>query len=123
MRADLAIVGMGLSGSRALIELIARLGQGPRPERPLEILLFDRAGEFGRGIPYGSRSDRRAMLIEDLRDTRCPEFLDWVRANPAELAHLREGSDDDRAWHARNAGAIDARDFDPLYLPRHVFGS
>jgi uncharacterized NAD(P)/FAD-binding protein YdhS len=123
MRADLAIVGMGLSGSRALVELVARLGQGPRPERPLDILLFDRAGEFGRGIPYGARSDRRAMLIENLRETRCAEFLDWVRSNPAELAGLRAGPDDDRDWHARNERAIEARDFESLYLPRHVFGT
>jgi len=123
MRADLAIVGMGLSGSRALVELIAALGQRPRPGRPLEILLFDRAGEFGRGIPYGTHSDRRAMLIEDLRDTRCPEFLEWVRANPAELAQLHAGDADDRGWHARNEAAIEARDFEALYLPRHVFGT
>lgn len=123
MRIDLAIVGMGLSGSRALIELIARLAQGPRPPRPLQVLLFDRAGEFGRGIPYGSQSDRRAMLIEDLRETRCPEFLEWVRAHPEEIAALQQGGDDDRAWHARNAAAIADGQFEGLYLPRHVFGA
>jgi len=123
MRADLAIVGTGLSGSRALIELVARLAQGPRPRRPFEVILFDRAGEFGRGIPYGANSDRRAMLIEDLRGTRCPEFLAWVRAHPQELESLGEGCDDDRAWHARNAAAISAGAFEELYLPRHVFGT
>jgi uncharacterized NAD(P)/FAD-binding protein YdhS len=123
MRVDLAIVGAGLSGSRALVELIARLARGPRPARPLAVLLFDRAGEFGRGIPYGARSDRRAMLIEDLHGTRCPEFLEWVRANPTELESLREGGDDDRDWHARHAQALASGGPEALYLPRHVFGT
>jgi uncharacterized NAD(P)/FAD-binding protein YdhS len=123
MRADLAIVGAGLSGSRALVELMTRLEHQRRPARPIEILLFDRAGEFGRGIPYGSLSDARAMLIEDVRGTRCPEFLDWVRTHPSALAALREGSEDERAWHARNAAALAAGELDGLYLPRHVFGN
>ena len=124
MRADLAIVGMGLSGTRALIEVIAALSRLPPPARPRQVAVFDRAGEFGRGIPYGSHSDRRAMLIEDLRATRCPEFLDWVRENVAELEALGAGENsDDRAWHARNAAAIAARELDGLYLPRHVFGT
>jgi uncharacterized NAD(P)/FAD-binding protein YdhS len=122
MGADLAIVGAGLSGSRTLVELVARLAEGPPRPRPLEIHLFDRAGEFGRGVPYGAHSDPRAMLIEDLQGTRCPEFRAWVHAHPHVLEALRDGSTDDRAWYARNASAIAAGAVDSLYLPRHVFG-
>jgi uncharacterized NAD(P)/FAD-binding protein YdhS len=123
MRADLAIVGMGLSGTRALIELVARLADRPPRARPLEVAIFDRAGEFGRGIPYGSRSDRRAMLIEDLQNTRCPEFARWVHENPAVLDGLAASDDaDDRAWYVRHAAAVATRAFDGLHLPRHVFG-
>jgi uncharacterized NAD(P)/FAD-binding protein YdhS len=114
---------MGLSGTRTLVELIARLGQGPGRARPIEVAVFDRAGEFARGIPYGRRSDRRSMLIETLRETRCPEFSRWIAEHPAVLDALADSDDpDDRAWYARNAAALAAHAHDGLFLPRHVFG-
>jgi uncharacterized NAD(P)/FAD-binding protein YdhS len=122
---DVAFVGAGLCASRVVVGLAA-LGAGAATTRPRElgIALFDKAGAFGRGIPYGLRSERRGLLIEDLAGTRCPEFTDWLAANPAALESLGEAPDaDDRAWFARNREAIRAREFAGLFIPRHVFGS
>lgn len=121
---DLAVVGVGLSGARILIELIDRLLRDARPRAPVRIGLFDRTGELGRGIPYGSRSERRCMLIETLEQTRCPPFAAWLEQHPEVLEQLASAPDAcDREWFARNRAAIEARRFAELFLPRHVFGT
>src|ERR1041384_1428877 len=96
---DIAIIGAGLSGARVLINLIDRLMQKPALSTPLSIIVFDHAAEFGRGVPYGSRSDRQALLIETLKDTRCPAFKDWIINNLQHVAKLRDSKHDcDRRW-------------------------
>ncbi len=124
-RVDLAVVGVGLSGARAIKELIDLLAASQRCfPRPLRVALIDPAGEPGRGVPYGTRSDRRALLIETLEETRCPEFARWIDANRQLLAGMERSSDaDDRAWYRRNAAALARGELAQLYLPRHVFGT
>jgi uncharacterized NAD(P)/FAD-binding protein YdhS len=121
---DLAVIGVGLSGARVLIELANSLARdaGSVPH-PLRIVAFDKAGEFARGVPYGARSDRRALLIETLEQTRCPEFASWLQARPQELQRLGDSQEpDDRVWWARNKTAVAAHRYEHLYLPRHLFG-
>ena len=121
---DLAVIGVGLSGASVLVELTKGLAHaaGAAP-RPLRIVAFDKAGEFARGVPYGARSDRRALLIETLEQTRCPEFASWLQDRPQELQRLCDSQyPDDRDWWARNKTAIAARRYEHLYLPRHLFG-
>jgi uncharacterized NAD(P)/FAD-binding protein YdhS len=121
---DLAVVGVGLSGARVLIELANGLGPGAgSAPHPLRIVAFDKAGEFARGVAYGARSDRRALLIETLGQTRCPEFASWLQAQPQALQRLCDSQElDDRVWWVRNKAAIAARCYEHLYLPRHLFG-
>ncbi|HEV7608493.1 MAG TPA: FAD/NAD(P)-binding protein [Steroidobacteraceae bacterium] len=122
---DLAVVGAGLSGARAVIELVHVLDAHRHPlSRPLRVALIDPAPDHGRGVPYGNRSDRRALLIETLAQTRCPEFSRWIGEHRVLLAEMQHSQDtDDRAWHRRNAAAVAAGDLADLYLPRHVFGA
>ncbi len=121
---DLAIIGAGLSGARVLIELIDRLLRNPaRADAAIKIALFDRIGEFGRGIPYGSYSERSSMLIETLEATRCPQFSRWLARHPEVLENLADARNAcDRDWFARNRQTISSREFSELYLPRHIFG-
>jgi uncharacterized NAD(P)/FAD-binding protein YdhS len=121
---DLAVVGVGLSGARVLVELANGLGSGAgSAPHPLRVVAFDKAGEFARGVPYGARSDRRALLIETLGQTRCPEFASWLQARPQELQRLGDSQEpDDRVWWARNKAAIADHCYEHLYFPRHLFG-
>jgi uncharacterized NAD(P)/FAD-binding protein YdhS len=123
-RFDLAVVGVGLSGARVVIELIDRLLRDARSRAPVRIGLFDRIGAFGKGIPYGSHSERRCMLIETLAQTRCPPFAAWLEQHPEVLEQLASSPEAcDREWFARNRATIEARRFAELFLPRHVFGT
>lgn len=120
---DLAIVGAGLSGSRVLIEIARTLLQGEIPSSPFRIALFDKLGEFGRGVPYGSATDRHCMLIETVEQTRCPDFRQWLLTQPQRLHALEHSTHPhDRTWYARNAPQIRRGEFDTLFVPRHLFG-
>jgi uncharacterized NAD(P)/FAD-binding protein YdhS len=124
-RVHLAIVGVGLSGARTFVELVDMLGaRAHELPRPLRVALIDPVDVRGRGVPYGDRSDRRALLIETLAQTRCPEFSRWVGENRGLLADMEHSHDaDDRAWFRRNEAAVRAGDLGDTYLPRHVFGT
>lgn len=120
---DLAIVGTGLSGARVFVEIARSLRESQHLARPLRIVLFDKQSEFGRGVPYGSLSDRSCLLIETVSGTRCPEFTHWLRNRPDSLRDLRNSNRTcDREWYRRNATAIEHHCFDELFVPRHVFG-
>lgn len=122
---DIAVIGAGLSGARVLVELAERLARDDAsPARlPIRVVAFDKTGEFARGIGYGAQSDRGALLIDTLEQSRCPPFSAWLQARPQELHRLADSQHaDDRAWWIQNKSALAAHRFDELYLPRHVFG-
>ena len=77
---DLLIVGGGFSGSRLLVDLIARLGlAGRAPSRAVEVTMIDRLGAFGGGVPYGPASDPAFLLIEPVASSTPPDFREWLR--------------------------------------------
>jgi uncharacterized NAD(P)/FAD-binding protein YdhS len=83
MTKQIAIIGMGCSGTLVLRTLTERLKQNDS----VEILLFEQSGEFGPGLPYGRRygddcfilNMQSSLLGANLKNER--EFFDWLAEN------------------------------------------
>jgi uncharacterized NAD(P)/FAD-binding protein YdhS len=84
----IAVVGGGASGALAAIRLL-RAADGP-----LEIILLDPKGNWGRGVAYGTEWPGHLLNVPAGRMSALPEepshFLDWLRgegpgARPARL--------------------------------------
>jgi uncharacterized NAD(P)/FAD-binding protein YdhS len=75
-----AIIGGGASGTVAAAHLLRE----PR-ERPLEVELIDRAGDFGRGVAYGTTDPLHLLNVPAVRMGAVsghPEhFHEWLLAN------------------------------------------
>ena len=64
---DIAFIGSGAASTTTLIELMERLLErkaGPE----LTITVIDKYPEFGKGIPYGSRSSVNSLTITPIVD-------------------------------------------------------
>jgi hypothetical protein len=75
----IAIIGGGFSGCQLTLELLRRARPGT------QILLFDGAATFGRGIAFAARDDRlllnvRVANMSAFEDDRS-HFLRWLWAN------------------------------------------
>jgi uncharacterized NAD(P)/FAD-binding protein YdhS len=98
-RFDAAVIGGGFAGTMVAVQ-VARLAK-----RPLRIVMFDRAGAFGRGAAYGPASDEcllnvRAKAMGAFPDAE-GDFLHWLR---------------DTGY------ADDDRDLGERFLPRRLYG-
>ncbi len=124
--ADLVIAGGGLSGSRVVIDILNRLLEANKEaeEKPVEIVVIDRFGEFGRGIPYGKQSPSGFLLIEPAAQSTPKEFRDWLSLNYAELINEGVHHDDPllQAWVFRYREQLESGQVDELYVPRKLFG-
>jgi uncharacterized NAD(P)/FAD-binding protein YdhS len=74
---DVAIVGGGFAGSAVAVQLARQAG------RSLRIVMYDRAGAFGRGTAYGPTADScllnvRAKAMGAFPDAE-GDFLRWLR--------------------------------------------
>ena len=125
---DLALVGSGVSSAYTLRHFLALLAED-RPARPVRIIVFEKSGEFWSGVPYGRLSGRASLLISPLKEfipqeKERADFKAWLNEHRARLldpAAAPAGPLSAR-WQRENAAAIAAGDWDPLYLPRHLFG-
>ncbi|MDO3680780.1 FAD/NAD(P)-binding protein [Paenibacillus ehimensis] len=124
--ADLVVAGGGLSGSRVVIHVLNRLLEAGKEagQKPIDIVMIDRFGEFGRGIPYGKQSPSGFLLIEPAAQSTPKEFRDWLSLHYKEL--LNEGvHHEDRllqAWIFRYKEQLESGQVDGLYVPRKLFG-
>src|SRR5215831_12867076 len=77
-RHDLLVVGAGLSGSLLTVRLVESLLVDPASEA-LQIVLLDRDGIFGGGVPYGDRHTLpHLLLLEPAVTSTPPEFQQWL---------------------------------------------
>ena len=124
---DLAFVGAGASTAYVLIALLTSLADDPAPT-PLRIGVVERAPDAFSGIAYGGRAARTALLITPLRDFLPPGelrlFTDWLGENKGwafDEFLAAEGPVSARWWF-RHRAAVEADEFEDLFLPRYIFG-
>lgn len=126
IQCDLAIVGGGLSGSLVVIQLLERLRQrGGSGADPARLVVFDRLGAFGGGIPYGDlHAQPGFLLIEPAAESTAPEFQEWLIRNRELLLGQLSASEDTalNAWVRENGAQFSRGHIDDLFIPRRVFG-
>ena len=131
---DLAIVGSGISCAYTLTHYLSLLSEklaaieDKTAIRTIRVAVFDKSGEFWRGIPYGSRSGKQALIITPLKEfLPAPErnlFIDWLKANNQLVLNSLESRSGDlnRKWLNSYRQAIEQDDWDELFVPRYLFG-
>src|ERR1700744_5915598 len=85
-----AIIGGGFTGTALTIELLRRVST------PLEILLIDRRGHFGRGLAYGTQDDNHLLTVaaakRSLLDGEPRHFVSWLATTRGNDAR------DEKSW-------------------------
>jgi uncharacterized NAD(P)/FAD-binding protein YdhS len=124
---DVVLIGSGLSATYTTIRLLERVlatGQGQR----ISIATVERANEFYTGIPYGERSGTNALLITSLKEfIPSPErelFTNWLTDNRHWMleSFRASGGALSAEWLNVNQKAIEAGEWEDLYIPRYLFG-
>jgi uncharacterized NAD(P)/FAD-binding protein YdhS len=117
-----AIVGGGLTATSTLCQLVDRLEQAEaRPARNLSIMMFEKRGFFGPGLPHNEEVvlpfHITNMRAEDMsvRVDRPGDFQTWVQEHPEVLEALpRDPADPSAGTDDRKAGGH--------HYPRAVMG-
>jgi len=124
---DLVFVGAGASTAYTLVSLLKALAE-PGPGTPVRICVIDRASDPFSGLPYGDRAARSCLLITSLYDFLPDEergrFCQWLSRNKHwvfDEFHASAGPLGG-TWWERHREAVGRDEFDPLFLPRYVFG-
>ena len=80
---DVAVVGGGLSGSLAAVQLL-------RQARGLRVALVDRDGRFGRGVAYATKQSAHLLNVPAGRMSALPDdpsgFVRWLAARGFDAA-------------------------------------
>lgn len=124
---DIAFVGSGISSSFTLLHLLRNLDQN-HSELSLRIGIFEKSDEFITGLPYGERSGSSVLLITDLKSF-IPEperslYINWLTKNKDALLRemARSGGHKTQEWLKKHASALEANQWDDLFIPRRFFG-
>ena len=122
---DLAIIGSGIACTLTLQAFLAKL---ERRARPVDIVVVERDPQFWRGFPYGDRSSPNSLIIttlgEFVPDCERDDFVAWLIAERERWTHelSRTGGQVAQRWLAENGAAMDAGDWDEIYVPRILYG-
>jgi uncharacterized NAD(P)/FAD-binding protein YdhS len=124
-KADLAIIGAGVSGTHTLLALLKELASGHRERTPpYSIVIVDRDPQFFSGVAYGRRSGRASLTLSTLKRFLPEEervlFVDWLTSHEDEL---RASADVDSEWLDRHADDIASRRWEHLFIPRRLYGA
>jgi uncharacterized NAD(P)/FAD-binding protein YdhS len=123
---DVIVLGGGLSGSLVVMNVIDALVDDSGPARaPLRILIVDRHGAFGSGIPYGKATTRPSfLLLGSVASSTPPAFHDWLRAQWKLLREELLGLDEPAltAWVLGNDARVSANLWHDVSVPRWLFG-
>lgn len=130
---NLAIVGSGTSCAYTLIHYLTLLSEKlataqDEEKETIKIAVFDKSGEFWKGIPYGKRSGRQSLIITPLKEF-LPQaernlFIDWLKSNnQLVLNSLKERTGSlNIKWLESYFEAIEQNLWDELFIPRYLFG-
>ena len=125
----LVLVGGGPSSLCVVLRLaeLVRLprGDGADPDQ-FEVVLVDRAGETGGGVPHAANVSPALLLNDSITETDSSgiRLVEWLTANRARWQRMLVDSGDRRAvrWLERHRVEIDRDELGGLFLPRLVFG-
>jgi uncharacterized NAD(P)/FAD-binding protein YdhS len=127
-RYDIVFLGSGISCSLTFLPLIKDLLKKPSVGEKIQIAIVEKKDEFWKGFPYGQRSSINSLTITTLGEF-VPEpekepFIHWLETNLAswteQIKHL--GGEAGRKWLLKNLPFIEKKDWDDIYIPRHLFG-
>lgn len=120
---DIAVVGGGLSAASMIHSFLAGLSEGESSGRKINIVVFDKNGNFWTGVPYGNMAQPDFFLIETLSKTDCKLFSRWIYQNSERIS---DWIGDDcpmlKIWYENNHNGIQNRLLDDIYFPRYFFG-
>jgi uncharacterized NAD(P)/FAD-binding protein YdhS len=67
MSTKIAFIGAGIATSYTLIPFLDSY-EKEKYNSKIEILIIDKSNDFFKGMPYGSRSGKSVLLIQDLKN-------------------------------------------------------
>ncbi len=83
-RKKIVIIGAGFSGTLLAVQLVNRASN------PLEVVITERTGRFGRGVAYGTEEPSHLLNVQAFKMSAFPErpndFLEWLGHNATEIA-------------------------------------
>jgi uncharacterized NAD(P)/FAD-binding protein YdhS len=127
---DIAVIGSGAASTTALIVVLEKLIAGTPREQTLKIALIEKYNEFGKGIPYGSRSSVNSLTITPVADfissgKERALFFDWLTAGLDTILadYAQKGGLAAERWIAGNEQLLRNAEWDKVYLPRYIFGN
>ncbi|MFD0798526.1 FAD/NAD(P)-binding protein [Maribacter chungangensis] len=127
MSTKIAFIGAGIATSYTLIPFLEALDNDASKEK-ITLYIIDKSADFFKGMPYGERSGKSVLLIQDLKnfisEPHRTHYKNWLNENIDELAQefLANGGRYAAKWVADNSPLYKNGDWDDLYVPRFFFG-
>ena len=126
MSTKIAFIGAGIATSYTLIPFLDNLDK--QKKTYLELYIVDKSIDFFKGMPYGNRSGKSVLLIQDLKnfisEPHRSHFKDWLNENIDKLQKefIQNGGHLAQKWVENNKPIYSKGDWDDLYIPRFFFG-
>ncbi|PIB29922.1 hypothetical protein BFP77_04670 [Maribacter sp. 4U21] len=127
MSTKIAFIGAGIATSYTLIPFLEELSNDVSKEK-ITLYIIDKSNDFFKGMPYGERSGKSVLLIQDLKnfisEPHRSHYKKWLNTNINKLLKefLINGGEYAKKWVDHNKIAIENGDWDDLYVPRFFFG-
>ena len=125
---DIVFAGGGISTALTIRAFYERLLKEKANNRQYRLTVIEKAPDFWKGMPYGSRSSVNGLIITSLADflneQEQPAFYVWLRATQNEwLAwYTQAGGAIAETWVRNNLPLIEREDWNTIYIPRSIYG-
>ncbi|OQD43095.1 hypothetical protein BUL40_08375 [Croceivirga radicis] len=126
MNPNITFIGAGIATSYCILEL---LNQVKDKDIDLTITVIDKSNDFFKGFPYGERSGKAVLLIQNLEnfisEPDKSDFIKWMEENIENLLLDFRNSGKEYAlnWINNNKTFIEKKQWNQLYVPRFFFGN
>lgn len=127
MTKKLAFIGSGIATSYTLIPLLDKLSKNPLNSQ-IEFYIIDKNDDFFKGLPYGQRSGKSVLLIQNLKnfisEPYRAHFKEWMNKRKDVLINefIDHGGKYAKKWVEDNSRFYEKGDWDELFVPRFFFG-
>lgn len=127
MSTKIAFIGAGIATSYTLIPFLEEF-QKDKTKENITLYIIDKSSDFFKGMPYGDRSGKSVLLIQDLKnfisEPHRTHYKNWLNEHIDELASefTSNGGQYAAKWVADNSPLYKNGDWDDLYVPRFFFG-
>ena len=127
MSTKIAFIGAGIATSYTLIPFLDSLRK-EKTNSKIELFVIDKSNDFFKGMPYGNRSGKSVLLIQDLKnfitEPHRTHFKNWLDANVDDLVKefIKNGGKYATKWANINSPFYKKGQWDDLFIPRFFFG-